>query len=666
MTEPKWQFKQLRPSDIKSNPIEQEFFNNDEAISAADSLIREAIQNSLDAGVKDRTSLGPVRVRIARGMCADPKLWFGGLAPHLTASEKLPPDWSPSSPSPFLVVEDFNTRGLLGDFNAGFESDFAEDQQQDFYYFWRNIGITSKRKGERGSWGLGKAVYPKSSRLHAFLGLSIAAGGQPTLMGQAVLPVHSIKSDTEATTFASHGYFGRFDYPSDGDFCLPLVEDPWLDEFRKAFGLKRTIEPGLSVVIPLPDEALLGANMGDQLVAAVIHHYAFPLLSGDLELVLEGFGDLRTVSRANVVGTVDSLAWEAIGGGLYSKERAQRLIQLGLEYVDKKTVFLEFTRGSSLSPKWDDLQLDEKKMAEAGAAFADGKAVTFRVPISLRTPEKINVDDFFEIALQKRLSSADSHVEFIRQGLAISEIGGSPGPGIVGIVHVNDGVLAECLRAAENPAHTKWTKNSERLKQWLGGQVRVDFVRNAPRQLAKKLAGEAATLDKTFLSEFFPVMAGLGPKMKGSGPPKPGTPVSKPPPMGPIPPARPRALALTQIDAGFSLRSTGQAKRPKSVTVEVAFDTISGNPFKAWAHWDFDLGDPKGGISIDVVGGSIIKAEGRFITFAIDSDNFAAKVAGFEPTRDLSIRWTSGKDDDASDDDSEKGDDEQDEEEVNT
>jgi hypothetical protein len=223
-----WRFKRMQPSDIKQNPVEQEFFRNEESVSAADSLIREALQNSLDA----RHGNGPVRVRISRGLCEYPKTWLTGLKLHLDAAEVGPSPWSPDEPCGFISIEDFGTRGLMGLVEAGYETDFPADSHQDFYYFWRNVGRSSKRHGERGSWGLGKAVYPKSSAINAFFGLSVPLSGAPSLMGQAVLPVHAVGDGNGGKhPVFPHGYFGRFQTDIDPDFATPLVNSTEISAF---------------------------------------------------------------------------------------------------------------------------------------------------------------------------------------------------------------------------------------------------------------------------------------------------------------------------------------------------------------------------------------------------------------------------------------------------
>ena len=56
---PAWRFREMHPGEMNVDPIEGEFFNTEAIASLSNALVREAIQNSLDASV----GKGPVTVR---------------------------------------------------------------------------------------------------------------------------------------------------------------------------------------------------------------------------------------------------------------------------------------------------------------------------------------------------------------------------------------------------------------------------------------------------------------------------------------------------------------------------------------------------------------------------------------------------------------------------
>src|SRR6185295_17137772 len=118
---------------------------------------RESIQNSLDARAMRSRSPVRVRFRFAAGrhaLAAEAvREYFGGLEPHLQAAARTIHTVLPREDEavPYLLIEDFGTRGLTGDPSIDPELDPAgEEQKNDFFYFWRNVGRSNKGDIDRG------------------------------------------------------------------------------------------------------------------------------------------------------------------------------------------------------------------------------------------------------------------------------------------------------------------------------------------------------------------------------------------------------------------------------------------------------------------------------------------------------------------------------------
>ena len=123
MGQAKWHFREFRPGDNVSDPdFARALFTRDES-AAARSLVRESIQNSLDARSKNAAFV-TVRFSIRTGMQAarakDANVLFDGLWEHIVSMNsgaEEPPNRGDNVP--YLVVEDFGTRGLTGDPEIG-------------------------------------------------------------------------------------------------------------------------------------------------------------------------------------------------------------------------------------------------------------------------------------------------------------------------------------------------------------------------------------------------------------------------------------------------------------------------------------------------------------------------------------------------------------------
>jgi len=279
MGTPEWSFSKMRKDEMNIDPVLKEFFRSAEL---TENLVRESIQNSLDAR---REGQSGVRVRFAfsspeRELSSEEsRNYTRGLWPHLQA---VSPDDMPEADESmkFITIEDFGTKGLRGD-PGQYDDSQPSVRKNDFFYFWRNYGRSSKHETQLGRWGVGKTVFAESSKASSFFGLTVREDDHKhLLMGQSVLKTHTI----DTTRFAPYGFYAQLD---NEDFPLPIEENKVLAEFSNKFGLTRTDEPGLSVVIPYYKDSELTK---DNLERAVIQHYFYPILTKELVVEIAEVG----------------------------------------------------------------------------------------------------------------------------------------------------------------------------------------------------------------------------------------------------------------------------------------------------------------------------------------------------------------------------------------
>jgi hypothetical protein len=202
---PQWHFSQPKPGDKNREPILGEFFATEAISNPAEALVREAIQSSLDAGLD---SLVQVRFYVSGEAGAlspaSAAPYFEGAWPHILACGNGLRNAPESGDScPFLTFEDFGTSGLTGDIAQWHEK---TDINNPFYYFFRAEGQSGKGEQDRGRWGVGKTVFPRSSRIVEYFGLTVRFDdNERLLMGQSVLKSHSVADNY----FSPDGYFGE-------------------------------------------------------------------------------------------------------------------------------------------------------------------------------------------------------------------------------------------------------------------------------------------------------------------------------------------------------------------------------------------------------------------------------------------------------------------------
>ena len=162
---------------------------------------------------------------------ADAAAFLEGLLPHLDALGNEFVNKNTGVPEmSYLVVEDFQTLGLGGDPKWNGSSSPEGERVSDFYWFWRNIGRSGKGGTDRGRWGLGKTVFPATSKINTLFGLTVRReDNRHMLMGQAITKVHELNGKE----FVPEGFF--CDPATSDELQMPFEDDDTVKRFREAF-----------------------------------------------------------------------------------------------------------------------------------------------------------------------------------------------------------------------------------------------------------------------------------------------------------------------------------------------------------------------------------------------------------------------------------------------
>jgi hypothetical protein len=634
---PRWHFREMQPGEINIDPIEGEFFTTEALGSLNDALVREAVQNSLDAAVGG----GPVAVRFSLhslpalgGDAAAPMNgYLDGIGPHLLARHAgLPTVPSLTESGEYLLVEDFGTRGLQG--NIYQEDDLDDDgRRNDFFYFWRNIGRTSKGEADLGRWGLGKTVFQAASQINSFLGLTVRADdGRGMLMGQSVLKIHKV----DGRRYAPYGFFGRIEK----GLPLPVMAPRDIASFSEAFGIDRQDRPGLSVLIPYPDPDIQPVA----LVKSAIKHYFFPILANRLIFQLSQDGRGYTIDATSLDAYLKRSKWTEKKGLLGLIELARWSIRQPEEAYLKLKAPPE-----GKVPKLTEDLFPEDLLDTASEWFADGRRLAIQVPLTLqRKRSKRILPAEFNVYLEKdsELERAEDH--FIRRGITIPEISYLKHKGIRALVTVTDVTLSTFLGDAENPAHTDWERNSRRFKQkYIRGPRTLDFVKTSPRELVKLLTQPRKGRDENLLKHLFalpetdPVGRDLletaGGDSSGDAAEE-GAATAAADTVGAHTAVEgARYIQLRPVKGGFRLTRRPEATRvPRVITVWMAYEVRTGNPFKQYTPLDFNV--RKKPLRVMLKGAKLRFASDNAIQIRVERGDFQLSVVGFDPHRDLRVK----------------------------
>lgn len=629
--DPAWHFVKHQPGQLVVNPLGGEHFAEaDEDWRPGEVLVRECIQNSLDARHDAEVSVC-FQVRSLHPMSDHTaSYWLTSLWPHLRSRECRLTD-IPDAPRPggVVVVEDFGTRGLEGDVREG----TLPLTDNRFFNFFRADGLSGNPMNGTagGSWGVGKSVFNRCSAINAFLALTGRRHERDVaLIGRAVLWHHRCQN----CEYQAIGQFGSKQQGSDF-MVLPATNDSIVRRFVKDFGLLRSLdgaapEPGLSVVIPYAHKEITA----DGIVDIVIREYFHPILAGRLRVRVSGtFGgkqDSVELDQDTLIGRASHL----------KRPEIARVLDLARWSLDDgpRHAFRLHEPPPEEAPEWNDelLRMQDPGFSELCQRFERGEPVSISVGVWVARSGQRAERDRFLVYLQRDLSGSGYRPVFVRGCIVVPNARQRAvrNQNLFSLVIIGDGPLAVMLRAAEPPAHTNWSPDTANFKgRYAFGRQTIDFVVGAPKYLADALSNARTGRDLDIWADLFP-----SPDTAGERPADGAGRKGHRRPLGPTEPpqARPKPFKIDETVGGFTVTrdNSSTTSLPGRIEVRVAYDTSRGNPFKKYHAADFSISD----LIKDATHTSDLRCSANSATFTPTSDAFRFEVVGADVNRDLVVR----------------------------
>jgi hypothetical protein len=531
-----WKFRYLPEDQKHTEPTHSQEFDRN---GPARSLVREAIQNSLDAR-EDHSK--PVRVRIKFGTTSDAGAhsFLDGLWPHLNVENvrNLLKCSKKQAAFRYLAFEDFNTRGLTGDVNGKSASHGAT--KNHFFCFWHKVGQSSNDHKTLGNRGVGKVAFQVASGINTFFGLTrrVDDPANAYLMGEAGLVTH----DDPTSPGKMCDWYG---YHALHDSLLsrprPIAEPALIKKFSEAFGLADgRATPGLSVVVPYVDDKIDAS----ELVFCAIDSYMLSLVRGDLQLeVLGGDDEHFSVDRSTLMKVLDQLekhAGKRREEILEMRSMAELAIQFALAEQNDNWLELDATinsrsdeKGYSLAPRSENALAAARKECEAsGRIQARVHVEVVRSDIDAGDPGGLTPRGSHEILVFGRLDQGSKHPNWnhVRCGLHVSKLRREGPTGSRGFVSVGrlavPGLLAQLLQKSEEAAHDMWQLKGPEYKNakasFEHARELIVLCRSAAARVAELVRPSNDVLDKLALASFLPVVSTSGPRRQQTTGPTPG------------------------------------------------------------------------------------------------------------------------------------------------
>lgn len=594
-----WHFLRLREEGVGMDPIHDNFFVQDSA-NLAESLVRETLQNSLDAQVDEAT---PVRVRFALNDVPQDSIaifdrHLSALKPHLAAAKPTLATICEGAHPQFLVIEDFGTKGLMGDITSN------RDAKSGFSNFWRHVGKTEKGSGRGGAFGIGKVVVPMSSSACAFFGVTIRHDGPesrtPLLMGQAMLPQRTV-GGIEYEPFVLFG-----SQPSPGRAVLP-IRDRECSEFITLAGLSRTDQPGTSIAIPYPSAKV----EWNQVFAAVMKHYYLPILAQDLvvEYVKEAGSAPIVIDRTGLLKNASTVSADFA--------HQVKFVMESISQPDKEFMFIG---GSEHNAELAASRFSEEQLQALRKRYSQGELLCFKLQVYVRP--KTGEPGFcpLKLFIRKAHDGVEGVDLYVRGGISVYSNATFKGQrasfGLELIQEKNH--LGELLRLSEGPAHNQWYITSPRAAEAYhdSGSV-IRLCRTALSKLHDILCVGEEKEDISALASFFPMGVPDIPKKSA--------------------PFKITANGNGEVFIRNAQEPTGPSVSGIPFSIKIKYEKVGRG--RGYSRSDFTLGD----------GAGEIKAHARNATFSYDpagnsltltpaADDFELKVGPFDTNRNLDVR----------------------------
>lgn len=566
----KWKFKKYADDDIQRDSSSDKFFK--ESVES-DNLIREFIQNSLDASDNSK----PVRVLITEKTLSKKACdrFISGLQPHLNACDIH----DENQKVRFIILEDFNTKGLKG------------NNKKDFFY---KDNITSKTRGG-GSHGIGKAVFYASSKIKTFFGYSIFDDNKTTFLGRAVLKSHSINSDQ---------------YHPDGILNINIEKNT--DFIKKIFTRKK--ERGLSVAIPYCDIQMVDIEQ------SCLSQFYMPIINKKLTIeighkkindvtLLEYMDDLKDINKTKV-----SLAME------YKTAPTTQI---------KKCIVKENSWKKQKFPQLNKEDLENRNQifflsCKIELPVVNGSSEYGSATLLIKKEEDMEdrmIDCWRDSLL---ITSALGYSRKEKEFSVILLIDNSP----------LSKLLRKLEDPGHTKWQTGGSFPEEVKKKYRNIKELVKFLKRLPLEMIRQLKYQPINQDSKFFSDYFPEASASGQQKDKTG--KTGTGVGgKEGDIDSEPVFQNFKFSKHGgKGTGFTLKLKNKENYPDKVTVTAAYGTNIGNAFKNYDERDFVFNKD---ITIEANHGEQLFCETNSVQYVIKNNKFSLSFKGFDPDKELKI-----------------------------
>lgn len=531
-----------------------------------------------------------------------------------------------------LIIEDYNTNGLIGDFN---------EDGTNYYSLFRNFGSSPKLQQEKssnkgGSKGLGiRSAVTQVSDLSTLFAYSKRADNSKIFGGLY------IASKPEKQKDFIYLYLDESEELKDGEAdWLGIKNENFLEKIETDFGLRKLeskFDSGTSIIIPKINEQ------------ADAFEYA---LSIARFLKIQVFDRKIEIAYTNIDGK----------NGIINKDNLLKVLTENKYFEDVKFIdeFYKLTKEtepkyildeetfSDYKVKIDDLERNGYNEDEFRKTYNEGDLLSIRIKLKAETAKQEFEKTFIDIFLKKPEKNSNGQFYIARNGRPLENepntLRSAVKRPIIGLLNIEDPVVSEIVRLQEPTDHSCFETKIpfdafKEQYQWGEINKRILFgIRNSFSSILDILYKEDNDEkgDDISLADDFPIEDDSDENI-----PEPAPSPASPKDIPEIPPADPEKFKFSEDieNNGFRLSKNEKYKflptdKNFSICIKISWRMSSGTKYK-YESLDINLDEmnKQGLIKIENINN--LNIINNTITFSTDlknceKDNFTFHIHGFK------------------------------------
>jgi len=617
-----------QPATPSTGDLSEEVFDG-KVTSLPEAVVREAIQNSLDA--RDSDIYNDVNIYFDffnEEINNNHRMYLGELIKiRKKVDHRVPPLWDEGKIN-WLTIQDTHTTGLEGD--TLLRNNFKG--KEAYWNYWLNWKTSKKGKGKGGGRGIGRISFLMASDIDTILGFTKRKSDYKTIgCGTSIFKPETYILDGKQLDKTQQAFLVARESEKERSVFELINDEKFLSKWEETFKFTKHYtdkkNTGLAITIPYPNERLTDFSV----IAAVIEHYTPVILNGVLNVEVD-----ENIINSHTINT--HIRNKKVVKDIQSEE-----IQEGLgRYIDLVKSLVSEEKFKKIKLKSGNIQKAKNELYEIKKEFikalSDKLESNKKVCLEIEFPLVKDGDNKnVSIKLVAQQTPADSKPidRFFRRGMSLPEIRTREHNNIDMVINVDDQDLSDYLNLYEGASHTGFNSSDKVKKKVLESGYKdhevKKFITNLSDIIRDFLLPDQTKKNLDVFKNIFSVQSieevTKRKRRKGKKPIGPEGKVKVPPI-----PKKPKTIKWKTLKDGFEvLQDVNSAREswPRNISFTVQY-VSSGT--SSWSKYDFEIE------KLD------LKYEGCQVTVednqvkAIDcTENFKISLCGFDPNRELEL-----------------------------